>query len=269
METSKTIHLEQPNTLSNHLTRFEKYNLYSLKITGVIGKKDIEDDLEEMCELRGYYDDDDEFIANYEQTPRLRHLDLGEATYIGGNSLPFFGLKTLLASFIMPQGITTTVGEDDENIFTDSEYLEKLVLPPGLKIVGGFSYCTKLKDIILPEGLEEILPFAFCSCESIYSIRIPASVNKIDGSSFAGCNISEYVIDENNPYLTSIDGVIYSKDLRTLIAFPSAYPSKVYNIPQTTKNIASHAFYLSKIWHVEIPQCVINIAPDAFEHRLG
>ncbi|MBQ7239024.1 MAG: leucine-rich repeat domain-containing protein [Bacteroidales bacterium] len=269
MEASKTIHLEQPNTLSKHLSLFEKHNLYSLKISGLIGKTDVEDVLEEMCELRGYYDDDDEFIADYEQTPYLRHLDLGEAKYTEGNSLPYFGLKTLLVSFIMPQGITTTVEDDEENIFTDSEYLEKLVFPAGLKTVGGFSYCTKLKDLILPEGLEVILPFAFCRCESICSIRIPASVKSINGNSFAGCNISKYEVDENNPYFSSVDGVIYSKDLHTLIAFPSAYPNKVYNIPKGTRAIASNAFYLSKIWHVEIPKSVIEIAPDAFEHRLG
>lgn len=43
MEYSKTIHLENANTLSNFLTQEERVNVVSLKITGFLGRKDFED----------------------------------------------------------------------------------------------------------------------------------------------------------------------------------------------------------------------------------
>lgn len=91
MEKRKVIHLEEANTLSNFLTKEERENIVSLKITGYIGQKDFEDVLDEMCDASGEYDEYDNFIPDYELTPALRHLDLGEATYADGEGMPYFG----------------------------------------------------------------------------------------------------------------------------------------------------------------------------------
>lgn len=42
MEKSKTIHLEEPNTLASFLTEEERQNIVSLKITGLVGTKDFD-----------------------------------------------------------------------------------------------------------------------------------------------------------------------------------------------------------------------------------
>lgn len=266
MEKSKAIHLEEANTLANFLTPEERQNIVSLKITGLIGRKDFDDVLDDMCEVYGLYDKDDNYTPDYELAAAIRHLDLGDATYVDGEELPFFGYHAQLETLILPQGITTTIdrGERDTGI-SESEKLKTLVLPKGLKTAGGFHSCVNLTGLLLPEGLEVIEPFAFSGCESITAIRIPASLKSISGSSFAGCNITAYEIDEKNPYYTVIDGVLYSKDLKTLVAFPSAYNGKSFVIPETTKIIGHSAFKDAKAEKVVLPQGLTTIEGWAFE----
>lgn len=264
MENRKIIHLEEPNTLSNFLTKEERENIVSLKITGFMGRKDFEDVLDDMCDTFGEYDDDDDYTPDYELSPSLRHLDMGEATYVDGDCLPYFGFHTLLETAILPQGIKSTL-EDGETALSEAENLHTLVLPSGLKTVGGFNSCPKLTGLILPKGLEVIGSHAFCGCDSITSIRIPASVKEMYGSSFAGCNITAYEVDDCNPYYTAVEGVVYSKDLQTLVAFPTDYPIKHYKVPAGTKRIGSEAFMFSHVDTVELPQGLTTIEYGAFE----
>ena len=63
MEKRKVIHLEEANTLSNFLTKEERENIVSLKITGLIGHRDSEDVLDELCDACGKYDEYDNFYC--------------------------------------------------------------------------------------------------------------------------------------------------------------------------------------------------------------
>lgn len=260
MEKRKVIHLEEANTLSNFLTKEERENIVSLKITGLIGHKDFEDVLDEMCDACGEYDN---FIPDYELTPALRHLDLGEATYADGEGMPYFGFHAQLETFILPKGLTT-IGYEETG-FSESDMLKKIVLPDGLKTVFGFNSCPNLSGIILLDSVEKIDSFAFAGCKAISSLRIPSLVKEIDGSCFADCNISSFEVDENNPYYSAVEGVVFSKDLSALVAFPSAYSNKHYVVPLGTKVIGFAAFMDSHIECVELPDGLMRIEADAFQ----
>lgn len=154
--------------------------------------------------------------------------------------------------------------EGDDTGLSETEMLKTLILPKGLKNVGGFNSCPNLKGLVLPEGLEAIGWHAFAGCTSITTIRIPASVKYLFGNSFAGCKIKAYEVDSKNPYLTVVDGVVFSKDLSKLIAFPSAYPHKRYVVPKTTRIIGIGAFEDSCITDIELPTGLISIKDYAF-----
>lgn len=260
MEDCKFIHLKEPNTLSLFLTKEERQTIKSLKITGYIGDEDFFEVLDDMCTAWGEYDDDDNFIVDYEETPALRHLDMGEAQLAGCEGLSELGYHAPLETLILPQGVKTLGFE----FFSESENLRTLELPKGLRNVSGFMSCPNLTNLTLPEGLEEIHSYAFAGCTAITAIRIPASVKVFDGSCFASCNIKAYEIDKDNPYFTAIDGVVYSKNLSTLVAFPSAYPAKHFVIPDTTRKIGVSAFDGSRIESVEFPVGISIIEDWAF-----
>lgn len=263
---TRVINLDKPNTLAEFLSEKERQEIVSLKITGYIGREDFEDVLDDMCTLWGEYDDDDNYIPEDEGSAALRHLDLGDAIYVDGDELPYFGYHTQLETLILPQGVRDTLDEGETGTsISESESLKTLVLPEGLKRIGGFNSCEKLTGLVLPEGLEIIESHAFCGCEAIASMRIPSSVKVFDGSCFADCNIKEYVVDEDNPYFTAVDGVVYTKDLTKLVAFPSAYPNKHFVVPDTTKIIGDSAFMDSHIDSIELPDSLEMIEGWAFE----
>lgn len=262
MEREKTIHLEKPNTLSAFLNEEKRQTIVSLKITGAIGLKDI-DVLDDMCTAWGEYDDYDNFIPDYEESPSLRILDLGDATFVDGDCLPDFGYHPLLETLILPYNIQQTGLLIDSGL--KSDMLQTLTLPKGLKVVGGFMNCPRLSNLILPEGLEEICSFAFFGCELITRVWLPASVRSMDGSCFAGCHIEAYKIDSANPYYSVVDGVVFSKDLSTLIAFPTFYPHTHYKIPESTKSIGPYAFDDAHIESIDFPDGILSIGEWAFQ----
>ena len=247
MEATKIIHLEKPNTLATFLSEKERQEIVSLKISGYIGREDFDEVLDDMCELWGVYDEDDNYTPDYEGSAASGIWILAMQYMWMVMNYHIFGYHTQLETLILPQGVKDTLDEGETATgMSESEMLKTLILPEGLKRVGGFNSCEKLTGLILPEGLEIIESFAFCGCEAITSMRIPSSVKEFDGSCFADCNIKQYVVDEDNPYFTAVDGVVYTKDLTKLVAFPSAYPNKHFAVPDTTQVIGDCSHILGE-----------------------
>lgn len=268
MKKRRIIHLRQPGTLSDYIPVSEREKIEELRISGVIGRKDFNDVLDRMCNVMVDYEDEDDDIGtpNYDYASDLRLLDLGDAVYTDGVALPYFGDRAQLEVFVLPQGIETTIEEEEPVTgLWGSERLRSLYFPEGLKTVGGFGNCPYLTSLVLPEGLEEILPFAFAECKSITSIRIPQTVLFLDGSSFAGCNISKYEVDSESPFFTELDGVVYNKEMTTLVAFPSNYPHKYFKIPDSVNKIGENAFMNSNVENVELHSELVQIGGTAFQ----
>ena len=105
---------------------------------------------------------------------------------------------------------------------------------------------------------------AFSGCHSLESVTIPNSVTSIGCSPFYGTsklkNIDVY--PENANY-SSIDGILYNKDVTKLICCPGAKIS--VTIPNSVTSIGNYAFsYCSNLASVTIPNSVTSIGDDAF-----
>ncbi|MBR2293551.1 MAG: leucine-rich repeat protein [Clostridia bacterium] len=75
------------------------------------------------------------------------------------------------------------------------------------------------------------------------SVTIPATVKFIWDDPFGGHeHLRAIYVDENNPYFTSKDGVLFTKSLYTLIQYPLAHPNTEYVIPDETVYVANQAF---------------------------
>ncbi len=73
-------------------------------------------------------------------------------------------------------------------------------------------------------------------------------------------------VDENNPYLCSVDGVLFSKDGNTLIRYPSLVKGD-YTVPEGTKNIEDGAFfYNTQMTSVTFPEGTEIIRDGALCH---
>ncbi len=150
----------------------------------------------------------------------------------------------------------------------DACYITSLTIGEGIKSImnGAFSGESEIKYVELPESLEIIGDAAFFGT-SIESIDIPSNVEKVSVSMFEPTAIKNINVSENNPYLKSSDGVVYSKDGKTLVAFPVARfsdSSYKFSIPETVEEIGEYAFVNAVHKAVVIPDSVKRICQFAF-----
>ena len=85
--------------------------------------------------------------------------------------------------------------------------------------------------------------FALDSDENSAVIRISRNGASTDDSSLEMTGqIERYEVDPENKVLCSVDGVLYSKDRKTLVLFPKKYPAKEFEIPSGVTKIEERAF---------------------------
>ena len=86
-----------------------------------------------------------------------------------------------------------------------------------------------------------------------------------DGA-FSGCyNLKEIKVSESNKVYRSIDGVLYTKDLKTIICHPQKKDNEKFVIPAGVTSIGDHAFSsCDNLQQINIPTSVTSIGDYAF-----
>ena len=136
-----------------------------------------------------------------------------------------------------------------EGAFYGCTSLKEINIPSSLETLGknAFRSCTALEEIALNNGILTLGDGLFYGCSGLKVIEIPASVTKFGDDMFIGCtSLNELVIDENNETYASEDGVLYSKDLKTLILYMPGREGSTYEIPETVEKIEAYAFYCNE-----------------------
>ncbi len=156
----------------------------------------------------------------------------------------------------------------DDYVFKDCKNIKKVSLPSKMKEIhgGAFQGCTGIEELILPEGLVKIETFAFYGCTSLKTVTIPKEVSYIGQNAFAKCSsVDEYKVDEENDYFKSIDGVIYDKDVETLLIYPIGNRRTSYKVQEGVTKIYNSSFEECKYLEtVTMASTVENVADHAF-----
>ena len=122
----------------------------------------------------------------------------------------------------------------------------------------------------VPEGVTHIYGSAFDFCDTITAITLPSTLTGIPQQCFTDCeSFAAIHIAEGNPYMASMDGIVYSKDKKTLMFCPSGKTGAV-NIPEGVTSIRGSAFHhCERISSVNIPNSVTSIGDSAFGYCHG
>lgn len=132
----------------------------------------------------------------------------------------------------------------------------------------GLYACPMAKKgrIKIPEGEKVIWSCAFNGCSEVTSVYIPKSIQGIGDAAFGdmiSCKSIE--VSEENRYYKSINGVLYTKDGKVLLAYPSGRRQKKFQVPQGVKYIASGAFMKADYLEtVVLPESVNYVYESAF-----
>lgn len=165
---------------------------------------------------------------------------------------------------VVSEGVTS-IGV---NVFMDCGTVEDITLPEGITSIGdhAFALSRNLKSINLPSSLTKLGEEVFAECSSLKSITIPANLTSFNANAFTECtSISAYSVAPENTSYTAVDGVLFSKDKSTLVAYPNGKAGTSYSIPDGTVNIGKMSFnYNSTLNTITLPNSVSSIGDKAF-----
>ena len=121
--------------------------------------------------------------------------------------------------------------------------IKRVQLPSTLRLMGddALQY-LKLDELVIPEGTEYIKGMAAFFNMNIGTLVLPSTLREFEYCS-RWSTIGRYEVDSRNPVLKSVDGVLYSKDGKTLISYPNGKASLHYDVPKGTEEIHAYAFY--------------------------
>ena len=132
--------------------------------------------------------------------------------------------------------------------------------------IGKFALCNcpELVSVKIPNTVKSIGEWAFYGCESLAEVWIPPSVTEIGECVFANCpRLASIIVATDNPKYKVVDGVLYTKDMKCLVAGHGGLTSVM--IPEGVTDINAGAFRCCrKLKSVTIPEGVRRIGKDAF-----
>lgn len=160
----------------------------------------------------------------------------------------------------------------------DGKANRNITIPAGVRTLSteAFPYQirTDIQTISLPDSLVHI-PRGSLQLPSVKEIHIPCKVKKIENESLPACwsryykwdlDISDIAeleavhVDPDNEYYADQDGVLFSKDLKTLLLFPVNKKESRYAIPEGTETIGAKAFVGNRnITELILPESLCSI----------
>lgn len=116
------------------------------------------------------------------------------------------------------------------------------------------------------EDSTQLGQYAFWSCRGLQEVMIGETVDSIGGGAFSGCtSIDIFTIDENNNNFDVVEGVLLSKDHKTLISGMSDAAS--VTVPNGVTNVLDGAFAgCETLKSVVMPSGVEAIGEAAFSN---
>ncbi|HCS88318.1 MAG TPA: hypothetical protein DIW30_08020 [Bacteroidales bacterium] len=139
----------------------------------------------------------------------------------------------------------TIVQISPASVFNNMDKLTTIYLPKTIALIG-----DTIKYTELTEEPGKANPFSGGDCSF----------------AFTGTpHLENIYIDEENPYFTSVDGVVYTKDLKDLVVYPSGKKDTTYTPLDGCQHILRSAFYVnSTLQEVNLPKSLKSIGHLGF-----
>ncbi|MBR6962294.1 MAG: leucine-rich repeat protein [Prevotella sp.] len=182
-----------------------------------------------------------------------------------------------ISAVTVPAGVVT-IGE---KAFMQCESLTSVTLPEGVTFIGEEAFSeSAISNITLPQSLVRIGEQAFEGTR-LTTITLPKNVKYLGnedrvsdsgllieeddlyGDVFNGCELlTAVIVAEGNTAYASVDGMLLTKDKKTLLFCPIACQATA--VPQGVERIYEEAFYESHLTTITLPASLTEIGRRAF-----
>lgn len=145
--------------------------------------------------------------------------------------------------------------------------VKRIVVNEGITSLrmSAFSGLSNVVSVELPQSLTTIESTAFTRCTSLKEITIPSNTSDVRVNAFQECTALQNIyVDSQNAWYRSVDGVLFTKDMKTLLCFPYSR-SGSYQVPDGVTELDFCSFsWCGKLNIVTIPESVVKINNSAF-----
>jgi hypothetical protein len=94
------------------------------------------------------------------------------------------------------------------------------------------------------EPLQGVADFAAANADYLTEIAVGPQVQSIGRWAFAnGTKLQKITVDPANQWYCDVDGVLFTKDMKTLVAYPGGKTDPSYTVPEGVEVIGEAAFY--------------------------
>lgn len=168
--------------------------------------------------------------------------------------------------------------------FAGAKQLKGIVIPFGVESIGDFAFegCDSLSSVVFPGNPISLGQGVFFKCPTISDvtigsdwktidftmfrwsnnltkINIPAKVEKVQGVKKLA-HLKEITVDTNNEKFSANDGMLYSKDGKTLYACPRAYTENV-KIQEGTEKVTPGALIdCLEVTYIDFPSSLKSLS---------
>ena len=164
---------------------------------------------------------------------------------------------TGITGIVIPSGVE----EIKDFAFDGCSSLSKVIFPSNSVLMGEgvFFRCPSVKTVTLGGDWSAVDFRIFEWSDSLKSVRIPAKVRTVRNFK-ALKNLESVEVDPNNSNFTSVDGLLYNKDLTVLYGCPRNRVGEIV-IPEGVESVLEGALKdCKRITSVELPSTIIKIS---------
>lgn len=181
--------------------------------------------------------------------------------------------EVIIPATVTYEGTTYQVTRIGTSAFSNNSGLTLVEIPEGVTEIGNssFCYCRNLQNIDLPNSLISVGKNAFSGCSSFTSFHIPRNLASVEYDTFCYLTgLAYYTCSTLNKYFKVVDGVLYSKDMTTIVAYPPAAPATTFDVPNTVTRVHEYCFSSSNnLVTVNFPESLTWIGMNIFRECKG
>lgn len=294
-QVAKTVNVENAGTLDQLIGEDEKYTITDLTVTGNLNGKDFIF-LRDMAGVTA---------ISTATEGKMTTLDLSGANIVASDDVYFsYANKNyttrdnvlgdyifLYAKKLQHLTLPANTEEIASQALAGCESVTDFVIPQSVKTIGigAFLQCNSIKTLDVPDAVTTLGMGAFQRMDNLEEIRLGDGITELDNSIFVMDNNLRYIrmgksvtdfdmvvlytlpglatieVDEENETYATVDGVLFSKDLTTLMSYPCAREAESYDVPETVTTIGDMAFQMvSTLSVVNVPSNVETLGYDCF-----